>query len=534
MKIPALRFLSFALLLVVLPPRLAAVEKAPRLPEAERRWAAYEKYFQDFARSDLEHPPKQGEILFVGSSIFRRWEWVDKQMAPLPVLNRAFGGSRTSDQLARFELVVPPYAPKVIVYYCGSNDIKVRPPAEIATNFRTFVERVHAGLPRTRILYASILRAPQKQERWADVDAANRLIRDYCATDPRLGFIDLNPAVFDQAGQPRLDLYLEDKLHYLPAAYDGFTAIIKPVLERTWREVTAEAATGGADADTGRATPPGKSFVYKSAGGESQTLEVYFPKDHNPATARAPALLLFHGGGWSRGGLAQFRAACAYFASRGLVAATADYRMHRKEDVPGLPAGESYKRICVTDAKSAIRWMKQHAAELGLDPQRLVTGGGSAGGHIAVLASANLRGLDDPADPPGFDTTVMAHVLFNPAFAPKDDDAEVNVLAHLGPEFPPTVVFFGSDDRWKPAWDETQCKLRALGQATITQWVALGQIHGFYLNAPWEDATLVAADRFLAKLGCLQGEPTLSAVAGAVLQLDTADTLAAKPAKTSQ
>lgn len=527
-RVPAIAFLGLSLLwLAILAWPLVAAEKPP-LSEDDRRAARYDRELQAFAVSDREHPPAKGGILFVGSSIFRRWETLAAQMAPLPVLNRAFGGSRTGDQLARFEQIVLPYAPKVIVYYGGSNDINAGQTApQIAANFRMFAERVHAGLPRTRLLYASIIRAPQKQERWDVVDATNALIRDYCATDPRRGFIDINPAVFDQDGRPRLELYLEDKLHYVPSAYDGFAAIIKPVLERVWRETTAGTASGSAEADTGdtgRVAPPGKPYVYKSAGGEPQKLEVYFPKDHDPAKDRRPALLLFHGGGWSRGSLAQFRAACAYFASRGLVTATADYRMHKKEDVPGLPAGESYKRICVTDAKSAIRWMKQHAAELGVDPRRLITGGGSAGGHLAVLATANRRGLNDPTDPSGFDTTVMAHLLFNPAFTVKDADAEINVLKHLDRGLPPTVVFFGSEDRWKSAWDETQRRLKALGHTTTVQWVAPGQTHGFYLKAPWEDATLVAADRFLARLGCLQGEPTLAivATAGEVLQRDTA------------
>lgn len=517
MRIPVLRLVGFSLLLVAIQPWLVVAAEKPPLSEAARRWERYERFFQAFAASDREHPPAKGGVLFVGSSIFYRWEWVGAQMAPLPVLNRAFGGSRTSDQLARFEQVVPPYAPKVIVYYCGSNDINAgRPAPEIAADFRAFAERVRAGLPRTRILYASILRAPQKQARWDVVDAANALIRDFCATDPRLGFIDLNPAVFDQGGKPRLELYLEDGLHYRPPAYDGFTAILKPVLERTWREVTAAAATAPADADPSdpsRMTPPGKSYVYKVSGGEPQQLEVYFPKHHDPATARAPALLLFHGGGWSRGSLAQFRGACAYFASRGLVAATADYRMHKKENVPGLPAGESYKRVCVTDAKSAIRWLKQHAAEFGLDPRRVIVGGGSAGAHISVLASTN-PGLDDPADPKAFDTSVAAYVLFNPAFASREPDAEVDAFRHLKPGFAPAIALFGSDDRWKPAWDTAQQKLRAMGNTTAELWVAKGLIHGFYLEPPWRDITLVAIDRFLVKHGFLTGEPTLAPPAG--------------------
>ena len=70
-----------------------------------------------FAGYDEAHVIDPGGILFVGSSIFRQWTTVADQMAPLPVLNRAFGGSRTGDQLARFDQLVPRYAPRIVVYY---------------------------------------------------------------------------------------------------------------------------------------------------------------------------------------------------------------------------------------------------------------------------------------------------------------------------------------------------------------------------------------------------------------------------------
>ena len=110
--------------------------------------------------------------------------------------------------------------------------------------------------------------------------------------------------------------------------------------------------------------PPGKEFIYKHTAGKPQTLEVYFPKDHDPAKAKVPCVLLFHGGGWSGGDLKTFRYDCQYFASRGLVAATANYYMVPKAERNKLPAGTSCKSFCITDAKSAIRWMKQHAGEL--------------------------------------------------------------------------------------------------------------------------------------------------------------------------
>ena len=133
--------------------------------------------------------------------------------------------------------IVLPYSPKMIVYYCGSNDVGAKRNAEqIADGFKQFVARVHVKLPSTRIFYVSINRAPQKQDKWDVVDAANASVKDYVAKDKRLEFIDVNPALFDQFGQARLDLYLPDKLHFKEPAYDDFTRIIRPVIEKAWLE----------------------------------------------------------------------------------------------------------------------------------------------------------------------------------------------------------------------------------------------------------------------------------------------------------
>lgn len=91
-------------------------------------------------------------------------------------------------------------------------------------------------------------------------------------------------------------------------------------------------------------------------------------------------------------------AACAYFASRGLVCATVEYQLPNQAAIRAMPAGQSHRRLCVTDAKSSIRWFKAHAAELGVDPERVIAGGGSAGAHISAIATMN-PGLNDPADP---------------------------------------------------------------------------------------------------------------------------------------
>ena len=209
----------------------AALTWAQSAPSPTR----FQKTIDAYLETDKANPPKKGTIEFIGSSIFARWKNVTEQMAPLPVYNRAFGGSQTADILYYMDQVVLPYEPRIIVYYCGSNDVNANLTAEtIAGRYREFVTRVHAKLPATKLLYVSINKAPQKMDRWDIVEAANKLVADFSTGDKRLGFIDVNPALFDAAGKARVELYLPDKLHFLEPAYDEFTKIIKPVLEREW------------------------------------------------------------------------------------------------------------------------------------------------------------------------------------------------------------------------------------------------------------------------------------------------------------
>jgi len=268
----------------------------------------------------------------------------------------------------------------------------------------------------------------------------------------------------------------------------------------------AKKAKGGIGADA----PAGKAYIYKESAGKPRQMEIYFPPNHDPAKAKVPGMVLFHGGGWGGGSLGQFRIACAYFASRGLVCATAEYQMLSGADAAKLPAGGTRKRVCVTDAKSAIRWLKQHAGELGIDPQRIITGGGSAGGHISALATMN-PGLNDPADPKDIDASVVAYLWFNPAFAIDDDkDTEIDVLRHLKADLPPAIAFFGDKDPWKKGWDTAYAKWKSLGTKTIDLQIATGQTHSFFNSGPWQTVTLIAADKFLIKHGLLSGEPTMT------------------------
>ena len=111
--------------------------------------------------------PEQGGIVFTGSSIFRFWTHLTEQMAPLPVLNRAIPGTVTQDMLSRIGQLVLQYRPRIVVYYCGSNDISGgEDAASVVRRTKQYVQILHEGLPNTFFFYTSIQKAPEKRERW--------------------------------------------------------------------------------------------------------------------------------------------------------------------------------------------------------------------------------------------------------------------------------------------------------------------------------------------------------------------------------
>ena len=186
--------------------------------------------------ADKTNPPPQQGILFIGSSIFRLWSGLKEQMAPLPVFNRAFGGSQTQDMIDRAGQLVVPFQPRIIVYYCGSNDVNAGATAEaIIGRTKQFLAIVREKLPNTMVYYTGIQKAPDKRERWDVVDAVNREMERYSHEAKNLGYIDLNTVLFKN-GVLREDLFLPDKLHFRPesTAYAEFTAVVKPVLTKAW------------------------------------------------------------------------------------------------------------------------------------------------------------------------------------------------------------------------------------------------------------------------------------------------------------
>lgn len=183
-----------------------------------------------FEASDAKAMPAPGGVLFLGSSSIRLWPALARDFAGQRVIQRGFGGTQIIDSVQYAERIVLPYKPKTIVFYAGDNDLGAgKPPEQVLADFKALVTKVHARLPRTRILFISI---KPSIKRWAMVDkirAANRLVRAYTATDKRLGFIDIFPAMLGADGLPRPELLGRDGLHMTAAGY------------AVWREKVAAA-----------------------------------------------------------------------------------------------------------------------------------------------------------------------------------------------------------------------------------------------------------------------------------------------------
>src|SRR6185503_13157441 len=163
---------------------LLALTVLGALGQTTNRW---EKEIAAFEAQDKTNPPPKGAILFIGSSSIRLWKTLAEDFPDLKVINRGFGGSEIADSVHFLDRMVIPYEPTRIVMYAGGNDINAnKTPEQVARDFKAFVAKVHAKLPKTKIAYISIAGNPA---RWAQVERvkrANELIREFTTTDKRL------------------------------------------------------------------------------------------------------------------------------------------------------------------------------------------------------------------------------------------------------------------------------------------------------------------------------------------------------------
>ena len=217
-----MKFISLlALLLSVLPPRGFADP------------AKWEKSIAAFEQADREHPPQKGDIVFTGSSTIARWKDIADYFSGFRVVNRGFGGSQMEDSAYFAERILVAHEPAAIVIFAGSNDINAGKSADVVVaDFKAFVAKVRALLPKTEIGFIEITSSPSRWAQREKVVEANRQIRAFCEGSKGVKFIAVREKFLGTNGEPREELFEKDRLHPNADGYKILSDAILPFLPK--------------------------------------------------------------------------------------------------------------------------------------------------------------------------------------------------------------------------------------------------------------------------------------------------------------
>lgn len=204
--------------------------------EIDKKALQHANYFeyaiQKFEKEDKKNFPPAGAIVCIGSSSMRFWHpTIEKDLSPLTIIPRGFGGSDLADAVLFVDRIVTPYKPRAVVIYEGENDIVMgAKPEKVAEGFREFVKNVHKELPETRIYFISLKPSVGRWYIWKKMLETNNLIEKDCLKDKRLIFVDMTAAMLDSEGKPRPDLFGRDGYHLSKDGYAVWSEVLKPIL----------------------------------------------------------------------------------------------------------------------------------------------------------------------------------------------------------------------------------------------------------------------------------------------------------------
>jgi len=244
---------------------------------------------------------------------------------------------------------------------------------------------------------------------------------------------------------------------------------------------------------------------YKQIDTVQLNLKVYYPASYQSGQTY-PTIMFFFGGGWNGGTTKQFEPHALHYAAKNFITVLVDYRVKTKHNTTPF---ESLK-----DAKSAIRYLRKNAQKLGIDANRIVGSGGSAGGHLAAACFTN-ESINEATDDIAISAKPNALVLFNPVIDNSKEGygferigeryVEFSPMHNIQKGFPPTIFFLGTNDNLIPV--ETAQKFKKKIEEVGSRcdlFLFDNQAHGFFSKEPFLTETIQKADVFLQSIAYIK------------------------------
>ena len=254
---------------------------------------------------------------------------------------------------------------------------------------------------------------------------------------------------------------------------------------------------------------PNQRIPYKTVGQQQLHLHTFEPPGHQASDRRA-VFLAIHGGGWTGGRTEDFYPLAANFASQGMLGISLEYRLASEDR--GTTVFD-----CVRDARSAVRWVREHADRLGADPTRIVVMGGSAGGHLA-LSTALFEEINDAQDNLPVSAAPDCLIMMYPVIDTSANGygqskignqwRELSPLHRVQPGMPPALFFHGTADSVTPFRGMQAFQKRSLDAGNQSKLIIHpGGRHGYIIFDRTEyDSALAQMRQFMIEHAMLNDQ----------------------------
>ena len=194
----------------------------------------FDNEIRAFKHQDSLSFPKPNGILFIGSSSIRKWTDLEQRFANEPIIRRGVGGCELWQLVDYYTpYILFPYHPRKIFIYAGENDIAAgKSSTFVSEQFIKLYTMIRQKLPDAEIYYLSIKPSPSRAKYFAEVYAANALVKAYLDNKPKSHYINLVDAIYKPGTTaPDSSLFLSDYLHLNSKGYDKWQAVLQPYVK---------------------------------------------------------------------------------------------------------------------------------------------------------------------------------------------------------------------------------------------------------------------------------------------------------------